>query len=29
MIVLKEDSLPCMIDPARFETQGRWDFHGK
>jgi carotenoid cleavage dioxygenase len=29
MMVLKEDSLPYLIDPVTLDTLGRWDFHGK
>ncbi|MEO6388686.1 MAG: carotenoid oxygenase family protein [Croceibacterium sp.] len=29
MMVLKEDSLPYLVDPHTLETKGRWDFHGK
>ena len=29
MMVLKEDSLPYLVDPNTLETLGTWDFHGK
>jgi len=29
MMVLKEDSLPWLIDPHTLETKGMWDFYGK
>jgi carotenoid cleavage dioxygenase len=29
MMVLKEDSLPWLVDPVTLETLGSWDFHGK
>jgi len=29
LLVLKEDSLPYIVDPHTLETKGVWDFHGK
>ena len=29
MMVLKEDSLPYLIDPHTLDTHGTWDFYGK
>lgn len=29
LMVLKEDSLPYLVDPHTLQTQGTWDFNGK